>query len=68
MTKVPSNLRRQVLEGTGLPDMVQNELLLCLIDTLAAHNAILDDTIHHELHAMKQSMAEIANVAKGTTP
>ena len=34
MSNVPDNLRRLVVEGEGAPDVVRNELLLALVDTV----------------------------------
>jgi hypothetical protein len=61
VTKVPDDLRRTVVEGSASNhEGVRNELLLCLIDAIEHQNAILDDTIHHELHEMKQSLGSIS--------
>ena len=34
MSNVADNLRRLVVEGEGAPDVVRNELLLVLVDTV----------------------------------
>jgi Mg2+ and Co2+ transporter CorA len=68
MSKIPEGVRRQVTEGTGNQTVIYNELLVALIDTIADQNAILDDTIHHELHEIKQSMGMMALAIQNRPP
>jgi len=44
MSNVPDNLRRLVVEGEGTPDVVRNELLLVLVDTVERLTAERNET------------------------